>query len=379
VDTRFDEIYTHPENEIFRVVFFPDRIYHARYLNATRSSRYRYNVTEVRGGPDINVMKGEVYLGGQRLCGMLRIEYGGHRLVEQARELDRRLGPTCKAWVKVMPTDENNVGETTVTLHWDPVISAYACEIWETLEPPPGVPHDHRVLVQMGRDAPITRASELAPALGDLKTLRQVALAFREDDRLFPTQQALGNAQWDNAYLRSHQEPRTQEPSSSQNTVEDKNYLLDFQRGWFVPDAGEVPPVRYRNAMTDPDNPERFDDNIVDMRWVLQRELGGHLVFFHEVTIPPGVIEGTHRHIGSEELYYIVSGSGIAYMADGDDPATDSYPLVERPLYGLDPIMCRELPVKPGSVIYTKSGGCHGIRNPGTEPLKFVAFLYQTT
>jgi hypothetical protein len=182
--------------------------------------------------------------------------------------------------------------------------------------------------------------------------LRQVALAFREDDRLFPTQQALGNAQWDNAYLRSHQEPRTQEPSSSQNTVEDKNYLLDFQRGWFVPDAGEVPPVRYRNAMTDPDNPERFDDNIVDMRWVLQRELGGHLVFFHEVTIPPGVIEGTHRHIGSEELYYIVSGSGIAYMADGDDPATDSYPLVERPLYGLDPIMCRELPVKPGSVLY---------------------------
>ncbi len=60
MDPRFDQIYTHPENELFRVVFFPDRIYHARYLNATRSSRYRYNVTEVRGGPDINVMKGDV-------------------------------------------------------------------------------------------------------------------------------------------------------------------------------------------------------------------------------------------------------------------------------------------------------------------------------
>ena len=33
----------------------------------------------------------------------------------------------------------------------------------------------------------------------------------------------------------------------------------------------------------------------------------------------------------------------------------------------------------PGSVIYTKSGGVHGIRNPGSEPLKFVAFLYHTT
>jgi oxalate decarboxylase/phosphoglucose isomerase-like protein (cupin superfamily) len=42
-------------------------------------------------------------------------------------------------------------------------------------------------------------------------------------------------------------------------------------------------------------------------------------------------------------------------------------------------VKCRELQVQPGSVIYTKSGGVHGIRNPGTEPLKFVAFLYQTT
>jgi oxalate decarboxylase/phosphoglucose isomerase-like protein (cupin superfamily) len=31
--------------------------------------------------------------------------------------------------------------------------------------------------------------------------------------------------------------------------------------------------------------------------------------------------------------------------------------------------------VQPGSVIYTKSGGIHGIRNPhGSQPLRFVAF-----
>jgi mannose-6-phosphate isomerase-like protein (cupin superfamily) len=379
VDTRFEQVYTHPENEIFRVVFFPDRIYHARYLNATRSSRYRYNVTEVRGGPDINVMKGDVYLGGNRLCGMLRIEYVGTRLVEQARELERRLGPTLKAWVRTQPDDPALGGEQTVTLHWDPVIGAYAVEVWETLETPAGEPHDHKVLVMMGRDAPITRASELSPALADLKRLRQVAVAFREDDALFPTGQPLGNAQWDNAYLRSHQEPRNPAPSSPENTVADDNYLLDFQRGFFIPDAQDIAPVSYRNAMQNDGDPDRRDDNVVEMRWLFQRELGGHLVFFHEVTVPPRAVEGTHRHIGSEELYYITEGRGRAYMKDGDDPTTDAYPLVERPLYGLDPVQCRELPVGPGSVIFTKSGGVHGIRNPHDEPLRFVAFLYHTT
>ena len=91
---RFDEIFTHPENEIFRVVFFPDRIYHARYLNATRSSRYRYNVTEVRSGADCAVLKGTVHLDGVPLCNMLRVEYTAGRLVEQVREFHRRLGAT---------------------------------------------------------------------------------------------------------------------------------------------------------------------------------------------------------------------------------------------------------------------------------------------
>src|SRR3954451_12181436 len=104
MDIRFEQIFTHPENATFRVVFFPDRIYHARYLSATRSSRYRYNVTEVRSGADVNVIKGDVFLSGVRLCGMLRIEYTGARLVEQAREFNRRLGPRIRAWVRILPT-----------------------------------------------------------------------------------------------------------------------------------------------------------------------------------------------------------------------------------------------------------------------------------
>ena len=38
-----------------------------------------------------------------------------------------------------------------------------------------------------------------------------------------------------------------------------------------------------------------------------------------------GTVEGAHQHIGSEELYYIVSGSGVAYISEGDDPATDYF------------------------------------------------------
>ena len=30
------------------------------------------------------------------------------------------------------------------------------------------------------------------------------------------------------------------------------------------------------------------------------------------------------------------------------------------------------------SVIYTKSGGIHGIENPNDQPLRFVAFLYHS-
>lgn len=378
MDVNFEQVFTHPENEIFRVVFFPDRIYHARYLSATRSSRYRYNVTEVRGGADSIVMKGDVFLSGTRLCGMLRVEYTGQRLVEVAREVDRRLGPTTKAWVKVLPADGTSA-EATVRLHYDPLISAYAVEIWETLEPPDGSTHDHRLLADMGRDGPITRVPAFDHALSDLPSLRQVLVAFSEDTELYPTGQSIGNQQWDNDYLRSHQEPRDPTPSSPNNTIADGNYLLDFQRGIFIPDASQIAPVSYRNPMSDDGNPDRRDDNIIEMRWLVQRQLGGDVVFFHEVTIPPGAVEGTHRHIGSEELYYVVSGTGLAYMKDGDDPNNNVYPLVTRPIFGLDPVPCRELPVKPGSVIYTKSGGCHGIRNPGTEPLKFVAFLYQTS
>jgi len=96
------------------------------------------------------------------------------------------------------------------------------------------------------------------------------------------------------------------------------------------------------------------------------------------VNVTPGSFEGVHQHIGSEELYYIVSGEGIAYMGNDDDPTFEGkYPTVKQEIYCIGQRPVREIPVRPGKIIYTKSGGIHGIRNTSTTtPLIFVAFGY---
>ena len=67
-------------------------------------------------------------------------------------------------------------------------------------------------------------------------------------------------------------------------------------------------------------------------------------------------------------------------MGDGDDPATEPVSAGRRATSTASAsARCSELPVEPGSVIFTKSGGIHGIRNQQhDEPLRFVAFLYHT-
>ncbi len=380
MDSRFDDIFETPQNSVFKVVFFPDRVYHAYSLSATRSDRYRYNVREVRNVLDICVMKGEVYLDGLFYSNILRIEYRGGRLVEGIREKNRFMKDEVMGWVRLLPTDAIKVAEDTVHLHYDPRIGAYYVEIWQTLEPPEGNRHHFKVLNLMGHHSAITRIPAFLPAMEDLPSLLRIDLAFRENDVEIPRGYHIGldDIVWDNDYLRSHEVPNTQNPSDSSNTVHDSNYELTFQRD-FIQDATQVAPVRYRNPLMEAGNPDAADTNIIEMRWLFQRELGGSLVFFHEVTVPPGAVEGTHQHIGTEELYYIVSGTGIAYVGEGDAPGTENLTTVDRWVYGLGPQPCKEVPVSPGHVIFTKSGGIHGIRNPGTEPLKFVAFLYHTS
>lgn len=376
MDARFDEIYTDPENQIFRVVFFPDRIYHARYLNATRSDRYRYNVREVRSIAEVTVLKGEVYLDGNLLTPFIRIEYLATRLQEVARERGRFIDEELLAWIKLLPLDGANSAESVIKLHYCPWIRAYQVELWKTLEPPDGVSHDIQVLDMVGYRRPITRIPSFSKALENVKDVKKIELAFRENDTDLPKGFSINNPQWDNNYMRSFQHPNFPNPDD-RNTVDVKNYLVDFQRGWYT-HTDDVEPVRYRNAMMNVGDGRRKEDNIIEMKWIFQRELGGNLVFFHEVTIPPGKIEGTHRHIGSEELYYITEGNGVAYLGDGDDPGTEAFPTVTIPVFGLEDKKCKEVPVKAGSVIFTKSGGIHGIRNPNDKNLKFVAFLYHS-
>lgn len=373
----FNDRFTAPDHSVFKVVFYPDRIFHAAYLNATRSPRYRYNVREVHEKVDITALKGEVFLDGTFLCNFLRIEYRASRLVELARQRGRLLGPRIGGWIKLLHDDPAKAAEATIELEYCRWTDAYQVEIWATIDAPPGQRHDFSVLDQMGRRGAITRFEALVPALNDIGKLRRLDVAFRESSPEVPIPDPLERPEWDNNYMRSHEEPRSPEPSSPENTVLDLNYRVDFQRSYFV-DARAIEPVRYVNAMMDPGRPDASPDNIIEMRWLLQRELGGSLVFFHEVTVPPGKIEGTHQHAGSEECYYIVSGTGVTYVGVGDDPATDPYPTVDQPIYSLPNRLCKEVPIRPGHVVFAKSGGLHGIRNTGTEPLRFVSFLYHT-
>ncbi len=152
MDPRFEKIFGGPENKIFKVVFYPDRIYHAQYLNATRSPRYRYNVTEVRSEVDITLLKCEVFLDGKFISNALRIEYRAGRLVEQAREKNRFLRDRLIGDIDVLPDGTGPAVKATVELHYDEWIDAYQAEIWETLEPPPTGSHDIKVLDMMGKE-----------------------------------------------------------------------------------------------------------------------------------------------------------------------------------------------------------------------------------
>src|SRR5207342_3216387 len=63
----------------------------------------------------------------------------------------------------------------------------------------------------------------------------------------------------------------------------------------------------------------RAEDGWVDMdvRWLLTRETVGaeHSVFGITV-FPPGAKHDIHRHPNAEEVEYLMSGSGIAYVGD---------------------------------------------------------------
>ena len=138
------------------------------------------------------------------------------------------------------------------------MVGAYCVELWETLEPPAGSAHDYRVLPLMGRDAPITRVPALVPRCTDIKALRGIEFAVPRGRRAVPDRLGRRSTRSGTTTSRARSRCRTRRsraPRRTPSTI--KNYLLDFQRGFFSEDAHEVAPVRYRNAMLNDGDPDR--------------------------------------------------------------------------------------------------------------------------
>jgi uncharacterized RmlC-like cupin family protein len=64
--------------------------------------------------------------------------------------------------------------------------------------------------------------------------------------------------------------------------------------------------------------------------------------------IPAGTQFGVHIHDGSEEMYFIVKGRGVALL-DGEEHS-----------------------VGPGDFLMLRNGGAHGLRNDGPEDVELL-------
>ncbi|MCF7936326.1 MAG: cupin domain-containing protein [Synergistales bacterium] len=76
----------------------------------------------------------------------------------------------------------------------------------------------------------------------------------------------------------------------------------------------------------------------------------GRFKMVAKIDLEPGASVGEHLHASDEEVYYILSGSGV-FLEDGTEHA-----------------------LRPGDVTVTRSGGRHGIR-AGDEGLSFLAVI----
>jgi mannose-6-phosphate isomerase-like protein (cupin superfamily) len=75
------------------------------------------------------------------------------------------------------------------------------------------------------------------------------------------------------------------------------------------------------------------------------------LAAFNVVTLDPGVSVGFHKHEGSEEVYWVLQGRGLAQDDD------------------------REVEMNPGDALLTQDQHAHSIANPGPGPLRLLTVL----
>lgn len=76
--------------------------------------------------------------------------------------------------------------------------------------------------------------------------------------------------------------------------------------------------------------------------------------FVSILTLEPGATVGEHLHAAEEELYLVLEGEGLGLL-DGE-----------------------AFPVGPGDAYLCKVGHTHGLVNPGSKPLTFLAVLAKT-
>ena len=82
-----------------------------------------------------------------------------------------------------------------------------------------------------------------------------------------------------------------------------------------------------------------------------EKELYGKGKIFNHVILAPGVSIGEHVHEGDNEIYYILSGTGL-YNNNGE---------IVR--------------VHPGDTTICNDGELHGLLNDGTQPLEAIALI----
>ncbi len=87
--------------------------------------------------------------------------------------------------------------------------------------------------------------------------------------------------------------------------------------------------------------------------WFKPEAFGAKVRLCTRMTLAPGSSIGSHTHDGEDEIYMVLSGSGLI-QENGE-----------------------WVPIHTGDAILTGKGGTHGVENNGTEPLVIAAVIIQ--
>ena len=82
------------------------------------------------------------------------------------------------------------------------------------------------------------------------------------------------------------------------------------------------------------------------VRTLFTDEFNSSLKYMRELVLEHGSSIGMHPHNGDEEVYYVISGTGLMIVDD------------------------EEMKITAGDAVLTKSGSSHGLKNIGDDVLK---------